>query len=251
MSKHILFAVVISLLGLTMSVKLCGQNTAAEPGSQQNAVNNALHLFYASIGDQSSLYNGPEYNGYDPKINGTAYFSDVSTFTSGTVDYDGAVYRGVFMLYDLYADKIAVLLYNHFTQFSLVPEKVKSFDFLGHHFIYLNADSITNNPGIKSGYYDQLYAVKTMVLVRREKEIQTNTGGIMNSPQSYFESKVAYFVRKNNAFYSFSGQGGLLDIFKDRKKELQQYIRINKLKFRQDPEGVMVKITSYYDQLTK
>jgi hypothetical protein len=58
-------------------------------------------------------------------------------------------------------------------------------------------------------------------------------------------------VRKNNTYYPISSQGSLLSVFKDKKKELQQYIRSNEIKYRKEPEDAMVKIATYYDHLIK
>src|SRR6185437_6676913 len=224
------------------------QFARADSSSQQNAFNNALTYFYASVGKQSQLYNGTEYYFYDPIIKGTAYFLDVKAFTAGSVYYNGTLYKNVPMLYDTYSDKVVVLLYNHFSKFSLVNEKVKSFDFLDHHFVNINADTLNNNSVIKSGFYDELYDGKTQVLVRWSKDIQTSTGGQTN--ESYFNAKKEYFIRKKNIYYSFSGKGSFLSILKDKKKELQQYIKANQINFRKEPEEAMVKVASYYDHLT-
>ena len=121
------------------------------------------------------------------------------------------------------------------------------------HYIYIdllidniNADTVNvNNSGITSGYYDVIYNGKSGVLVKIYKEIQS--AGV----ETYFNPKRDFFIRKNNAYYSVSGQGDLIAALKDRKKELQQYIKTNKIKFHRDPEEAMVKIASYYDQLSK
>jgi hypothetical protein len=224
------------------------QYAKTDSSSQQSALNNALNYFYASLGKQSPLYNGTEYYFYDPIIKGSAYFLDVKAFTPGSVYYNGALYKNVPMLYDTYSDKVVVLLYNHFSKFSLVNEKVKSFDFLEHHFININADTLNNNSVIRSGFYDEVYGGKTQVLVRWTKDIQISTGGVLG-PESYFNPTKHYYIRKANVYYTVTGKGSLIDILRDKKKEVQQYIKANKIKFRQDPEEAMVKIASYYDHL--
>ena len=224
------------------------QAARADSSSQQNALNNTLSLFYASIGEQSRLYNGTEYHFSDPVTKGNAFFSDVNAFTPGSIAYDGTYFNGVPMLYDIYYDKVVVLLYNHFSKFSLIKEKVKSFDFLSHHFINIDADTLGVNTIIKSGFYDELYAGKTQVLAKRLKNIQTRSSGTLGS-EAYFNPVKDYYIRKNNVYYSFGGEGSLTSILKDKKKEIQQYLKANQIKFRQDPEEAMVKIASYYDHL--
>jgi hypothetical protein len=241
------------LLACLIGVIACKTSFAqAAPGdssSQQNAFNNAVILYATSIGDQSPLYNGPEYFFYDPIIKGNAYFMDVNAFTPGSIYYDGEYYAGVPMLYDLFSDEVAVLLYNHFSKFSLIKYRVKSFDFLGHHFVNINADTLNSASSIKSGYYDELYNGKTEVLVKHSKSVQTNSGGTLGSEKYYSPSR-DFYIRKNKAYYSVSSQGSLIDVFKDKKKEIQQYVKASQIKFRRDPEEAMVKIATYYDHLT-
>ncbi len=251
MRKPICLSFLICFFTMFYSIASLAQPTPADSSSQQNAFNNAVSLFYSTIGNQSPLFNGPEYYYYDPLIKGNAYFLDVNAFTPGTIYYDGASYSGAPMLYDTYSDKVVVLLYNHFSKFSLVNSKVKSFDYLEHHFVNINQDTLAITSELKSGYYDQLYGGKTEVLVKRYKDIQTTNGSATNGSESYFNTKKEYYVRKNHAYYSVGGEGSMLDILKDHKKELQQYIKANKIKFRREPEEAMVKIASYYDQLTK
>jgi hypothetical protein len=237
------------LLCFISSKSSFAQTAIVDSSSQQNALNNAVILFNASIGNQSPLYNGPEYYYYDPTIKGNAYFLDINAFKPATVYYDRALYKGVPLLYDLFSDQVVVLLYNHFSKFSLLKDRVKSFDLLDHHFVNIDADTAGNNPVIKSGFYDELYNGKLEVLVKRSKSIQTSTGGTLGA-ESYFSPAIDFYLKKNNIYYSISSQGSMLNVLKDRKKELQQYIRASQIKFRVNPEEAMVKIATYYDHLT-
>jgi len=249
MRKFAYLSSILCFISIITSKNSCAQAAHSDSSSQQNALNNAINLFNVSLGNQSQLYNGPEYYFYDPLIKGNAYFSDVNAFNPGSVYYNGVFCSGIQLLYDLYKDEVVVLLYNHFSKYTLVKDKVKSFDFLNHHFINIDADTISNNSVIKSGFYDELYSGKTQVLVKRSKNIQTNTSGL-SGPESYFNPVTDYYFRKGHNYYTISGQGSLLDILKDRKKELQQYIRSSNIKFHKDPEDAMVKIATYYDHLT-
>ena len=226
------------------------QAALADSSSNQPAFNNATKLFYTNLGPQAPLYNGPEYYYYDPTIKGNAYFEEINAFATGAVFYDGIAYSNVQMLYDLYDDKVAILYFNHYSKYSLIKERVKSFDFLDHHFININADTIVNNKaGLKSAYYDEIYNGKMEILVQRYKTIQTNTGGTEGG-ERYFSPGKDLYLKKNNVYYSIGSQSDLLNVLKDKKKELQQYIKSNGIKFRRDPEDAMVKISTYYDHLT-
>ena len=248
MNKHIyLFWAVLFSCAFFCKTSLA-QAALSDSSSQRNALNNAVSLFNTSLGNQAPIYTGPEYYLYDPHIKGNAYFMDVNGFTKGSVYYDGILYNNVSMLYDINLDQVAVLLPSHISKFTLLKERVKSFDFLNTHFININVDTLTNTP-LSSGYYSQLYDGKCEVLGKYSKSIQTTTSTI-GGLENYFNQTKDYYIKKNNVYHSFGGQGGLLDILKDKKKELKKYIKANQIKYRDNPEEAMVKITAWYDHLS-
>jgi len=249
MRRRTYLPLIWGILCLVVSKNSFSQVAGTDSSSQQGALTSTLSVFYASIGKQSPLYNGTEYTFYDPIVTGNAYFSDVKAFTPASLVYNGILFNQVPILYDIYSDQVVVLLYNHFTKFALVKEKVSSFDYLGRHFININADTLANNTVIQSGFYNELYNGKTQVLAKSSKNIQTTSG--QNSIETYFNLSKSYYVRKNGTYYSVSGKGSMLDVLKDKKKQLQQYIRASQLNFRKEPEEAMVEVTSYYDQLSK
>jgi hypothetical protein len=114
MRKCIYLSAFLFFLSTLINETTFAQVTRTDSSSQQYALNNTLSLFYASIGKQSRLYNGAEYYFYDPLIKGNAYFAEVNAFSPGSIFYDGNLYTGVQMLYDIYSDQVVVLLYNHF-----------------------------------------------------------------------------------------------------------------------------------------
>lgn len=240
--KSFAFAAAISCLLCAVVSEKSFSQALSDTSSQQNALNKAISLFNFSAGQQSPIYNGPQYYLYSSTIKGNAYLQDVNDFTAGSVFYDGALYTGVPMLFDLVTDKVVVLLFDHFSTFSLINEKVQSFDLLGHHVINIHVDSLSN-PVIRSGYYDELYKGKIAILAKRSKSVQETAGGV----ESHFSYKRELYVKKDNVYYSSNSLKRLLEVLKDKKKELQQYIKSSQISFRQNPEEAMVKIASYYD----
>jgi len=246
MRKYIFNHILLSLLGVLISNHSFSQ-ALADSISQQSALHTGIKFFNASLGTHSPVYNGRQYYFYDPAIKGNAYFQDNFDFKPGSVDYNGTLCTEVPMLYDLNGQKVVILLFDHFSTLSLIDEKVKSFDFLNHHFININADTLvnTNSAGMRTGYYDELYKEKIEVLVRRSKSIQSNAGDV----ERHFKYSADFYFKKNNAYYKINNLKGILEVLKDRKVELQQYIKSSKINFRKDPEGALVKISSYYDHL--
>ena len=235
---------------IIISQHLYGQTATNDTTAQSSALTNIADAYNNAIGQQSRLYNGPEYSPYNPTIKGNAYFTDINTFATGTVTYDGIFYKNVAMMYDLYRDVVAVRLYNGFSIFTLLNERVQSFDLLSHHFIYIKADSLSAKVGLNTGIYDQLYNSDLEVLVKRSKTLQSTSG--TSSLETYFTTPSLYFyLKKGGSYYSVNGQNVLLNILKDRKKELQQYIKTNKIKFRKTPEEAIIAIATEYDRLSR
>jgi hypothetical protein len=248
MRKFIFLPTLVCIIGLLSCKNSFGQS-AIDSNQQKTPLNNARAVFNAAIGEQSPLFNGPEYYFYSPVIKGNAYLFDVNSFMKGAVLYDGVQYKEVPLMYDLYKDELVALLYNNFSKYILLKGRVQHFDLLDHHFVNINTDTLNINSPIKSGYYDELYNGKTQVLVKREKSIQNRNNGI-GVPETYFNPTTDFYMKKGITYYVISSENGLLNVLKDRKKDVQQYIKTNKIKFRRDPEQAMVKIASYYDHLT-
>jgi hypothetical protein len=233
-----------------MSKSVLGQTTPNDTVAQQIALNYIKDAYNAAIGEQSRLYNGIEYNAYSPIIKGNANFLDKGDFTMGTVTYDGIFYKDVPIMYDINRNVVVALLYNKFSKYILLNERIESFDLLNHHFVHIKTDSLNKNPAISDGFYDQVYSRKLEVLVKRSKSIQNTSG--TNTLETYFTATSrSFYLKKDNSYYSIGGQSALLTVLKDKKKELLQYIKTNKIKFKKTPEEAMVAIVNRYDELSK
>lgn len=228
---------------------LC-QTVTDDSTMQKIALAHVVDGYNNSIGQMSRLYNGPEYEFYEPFIKSNAYFLDINAFKPGTLNYDGEFFGNVPMMYDLNKDLVVVLLYNGFSKYSLVNPKVQNFELFNHHFVYVPADSGSNSSAIDAGFYEEIYSGKLQVLVKWSKSIQTTSN--LNTIESYFTvAKKHYFLKKGGSYYSTGSQGSFLDILKDKKKELQQYLKANKIKFKDNPEKAMYMMAAQYDQLSK
>lgn len=242
MTKQTLLALVITW-GTISAGRLSAQTATDSTG-----YNRVVAGYYTAIGKQSHLYNGTEYEFYPPHIKGNAYVFDVNAFKAGSVNYDGVDYYNVPMLYDLNKDAVIILLYNNFTKVSLISERVSDFSLLGHSFVRINADSLTGVKKVATGFYDQLFKGRHVQLfAKRAKTIQTTTG--TTTLETFFSESKDYYLKIGNDYFSFGGKGALLSLLKNRKKELNQFIKANNIDYRNDPEPSMTAIVKYYDQI--
>lgn len=179
---------------------------------------------------------------YDQHIKGDPYF--ITEVTSGSVYYDGTLYKNVPMLYELTSGNLVVRRYDGGVLMCLIKEKVGSFNLYNHTFIHLVPDS--GNTVITNDFYDRIYNGKNAIYVRRQKILYED-------PATYERSFLIndkYVIYKNNAWYPVSSEGDVLKLFKDHKKEITKYLRQNKIKYKKAPEYAMVKMAEYYDTLT-
>jgi hypothetical protein len=241
--------VLAMLFSFFLTEKAFGQQAQNDNGSLHASIDQNVSDFYIAIGQESRLYNGTEYHPYPPTIKGTPYFPlDAQTWATGEVTYDGILYKGVPMMYDIVKDEVVALLYNHFSMYTLIDERVQDFSFSGHHFVRINADSLINDKsGISTGFYDQIYSGKIELLAKWSKTIQETTSN-STTLESYFADTHDYYLRKGNTWYKVNSQSAFLNALKDRKATLQQYLKSNKMKFKQNPELAMIALATYYDK---
>jgi hypothetical protein len=250
MRKYYYAIGILCFCGALSTEKSYGQTIQSDSVSLQNSLNQTVANFYIAIDQQSRLYNGPEYLPYDRTIKGNALYPlDAQTWALGEVNYDGVVYKGIPMMYDIYKDKVVMLLYNHFSSYTLLDERVHDFSFSGRHFVRVNADSLADDKsGISTGFYEQLYAGKLEVLAKRIKNIQNSTNTTA-SIETYFTVKNEYYLRKGNTYYRVRSKGSFISPLKDKRAALQQYIKNNNIDFSDAQEAAMVQTAAYYDQL--
>ncbi len=233
-----------------LSSRAFGQTVTDDSTMQKIAIGHIVEAYNTSIGQQSRLFNGAEYDFYDPYIKGNAYFMDYNAFKQGTVYYDGIYYSKVPMMYDINRDLVVALLYNGFSKYALISSRVQSFDLLDHHFVYAVADSLNTGSSVSTGFFEEIYGGNLQVLIKWSKSIQSTS--TQSTLETFFStaSKKTY-LKKGNNYYSVGSEGSFLKVLKDKKKELQQYIKANKIRFKDNPEKAMYLIAAQYDQLTK
>lgn len=221
------------------------QNTATTTPALPVIVH-AGDVYNPFIEKQSRLYNGIEHQGYPFKIKGHAYFIQ-KELSGGTLVYDDLEFANVPIGYDLLKDQVIVQHINGFSKVGLVAEKVKEFTLLNHHFVRLVADTASRSP-ITTGFYDEVYKGRLNVLVKRSKWIEET---VKEELEREFISLNLYFIQKEGVYYPVKNYKGLLALLKDRSKEVKQFLRKNRIKYRKGAENAIVKAVTYYDSLNK
>ena len=235
----------ILLVILLVHFKAFGQLDKSDSGFYQTAVNNAINAYSKSETDQARIYNGRQYKPFTfPFINGSPFFL-TDQFSNASIVYDGGFYDNIRLLYDEVAEMV---IFSAGSRLELINDRIEKFTIAGHRFIHLKKDSIKN--GVPAGFYEQLYAGNIQVF-KKEKKSLKDVLSVADGYQAGIEVKTGYYIRKKGSYYTVNKKKEVLNILSDKRKEIQQLIKENKLDFRHDKENTLVAIAAYYDQLTR
>jgi hypothetical protein len=204
-------------------------------------------LYYQSAGDQSRLYTAPNIRGILTLLLKVRPSFAKPQEQKGSIYYDNVEYADVNLICDEMMGVIILKDENHRIQLS--NERISRFTIWNYSFIRIVNDSLsTGTP--ETGFYNILYEGNLSVL---KKEIKTIRQIYSYSQEitRVIDVKTNYYFRKNNSYWLIRNQKELLNYFPDRKKEIQHYIKTNKLNFKKDPDNLLVKVAVYSDQQTK
>jgi hypothetical protein len=234
---------------------LCGLilvKTAAAQELINDSITSSLYnsfpvsLYYNAIGENAHIYTGYEYFTPDRNIKGSPYFLSDGPVPSRLI-YDDSYYQDIPVLFDIARDELVVNRLGQNFKISLVNDKLMSFTVRNHEFIRISRDS-AHGIELESGFYDKMYAGKTIVLVKRKRRLQETL--IYNSAVYEYKDDYKYYVISAGQLVQVDSKSSVLDLFKSKKAEIKSFLRKNKLNFKSDFEKALVATSAYYDQLT-
>jgi len=227
-----------------LAQSLCAQQYYNDSAIVSGAADYAKQYYNLKRGNESAIYNGVMHHYYPSVIEGTAYFSGDS-WAKGTVLYDNIFYEDMLMRYDLVTDQLVILLNETSSiSLSLFSPRVKEFSYSGLKFIYQY--KINGMPSFEEGFYQELVRGRVSALCRTTKIIAETING--NELLKKFEEKKKYYLVKDNHTFYITKKKDLLSLFKDKKKTVQEYMKIKKLKFRKNTEKTITAVTELYNK---
>lgn len=222
------------------------QDLASDSTAFKKAKEYAVSLYHENIQKESGLYNGRQYIVYAQTIEDGIPFFETSELTNGNVTYWGVEYKNVPLMFDILKEQLITLVPSTNYLIKLQPEKVSSFEILNHQFIRIVKDSINKN--IKPGFYDVLYNGNIALYKKETKTLNEDLSS--GKLRNFILEDSAYYIKKNGVFFEVNNKRSLLDAFQEKKKEVQEFMRKNKLKIRNDKNNALPKIAAFYDSIT-
>jgi hypothetical protein len=247
-SNRIIIAVCMAGIFALLPFKdILAQQTSADEVYYANVISNAKAVYHSYFADQSALYNGSKYNEYKFKFKEGHPFFYSDTAAYGSVVYDGILYDSVLMRYD--ETKDALVINDQGNRIHLISEKIGYFKIFSNDFIRLKKDSISNK-FLQSGFYNVLYKGNISLL---KKEIKIVKEEIFNNSELIrnIEQKDYYFIIKGSNIFSINSSKDLYNLTGDKKKEVQQFARAGKLRFKKNTQNMLTKVVAYFDSLNK
>jgi len=199
-------------------------------------------VYQAAVGENIPYNEGREFTGYGIKLEGHAFF-EIDQTSPGNILYDGTLYYGVPMLYDLMSDEVVVKARKYDYLIRLSREKVPSFHFRGHDFFRADPDSTGNK------YYETLYKGGTHVFARKRKQLNHSTG--QEKAIDRFDEYDTYYILRDGEINRVSGKKAVLEVYKEHKDDLRKLISQESLNFKNDPENLLVRCATTFDQLKR
>ena len=220
-----------------------GQPPESADSKLSEASENAASLYFARQGETLSIHNGRIFYGY-PGILGYAFYPE-PVMQKGSLLYDGTWYHDISLIYDICKDEI-VTRHPNSALVRLFSERVLQFYFQGQTFVRLNHD--TDNV-VKNGIYQRLVEGNVTIFARRQKKIEEQIKDDKLERKFIFSSQ--YYVLKDGRYHVINKQKSLLDLLKDGRQIIVQYLKTHQLRYKTDKEKTIIQIAGFYNQSHK
>lgn len=195
----------------------------------------------------SVFYNGVEYISHSPKITGSAFFPS-KDYQTGSVVYDNVVYNDVQLKYDAVKDQLITPYFTETADITLLPGYVSKFSIGSLNFIFLNTDNFSGTK-VPSGYFQEVVNDKVSFLIRHRKTIKETSS--LRDITSAFLDEDEFYIIKNNTLYKVLSKSSVLSLFKDNKKELNNFLKEQSINFQDNPELAIQRLVQKYNDLMR
>ena len=218
-----------------------GQQPSADSLHQQrsDAITGYYHAFRA---EHAFIYTGRAHTDYGP-LEGHAYAYSPG-WQRGSVVYDGVTYKNLSLKYDLVQQLVVVQRPDRISQVSLQNRLVSRFSMDGKHFLALHV--VDSRGDSLQSFYELLAEGEITLLAGRKKTIEDKIRSMRIERQVY--ERTRFFALKEGVYFPINSLSDFLDLAPALRKDLQQHLRKNNIRFRRDPQAALVALADYYNQ---
>jgi WD40 repeat protein len=212
--------------------------------AENEAFAKAVKLYNETFHNHEKVFTGKYHSEVYKGIKGHPYYNEL-IWKTGSVVYKNQRYDGIEIKYDIYKDILLIKyidLEGYIRSIQLYSAKIDAFHIYDHQFINLKGDSLSH---FISGFYDLLFKGDNIsVLAKRRKEVNQST--TLTSLEERFITNDLLYIDLDRKIYDVKNRKSILEIFSDKKNELKSFLKLNKRRFRNDPEEELVAAVRYY-----
>jgi hypothetical protein len=246
MEKNIIIFFLFTVTPLYLFAQ--GETKDLTSTSSNEAFVNAMNMYNNAIGRNSLIFTGGVYYDNQRGIKGHPFFMD-NYWEIGTIVYKGQQYDSIEIKYDIFRDLLLVKNVDKrgfILPIQLNSLKVEEFKVMGHHFMNIEEDALSN---VRTGFYEVLFdGDKPKVLIKRRKKI--NESQNMGRLEKEYALDDIWYIKSSQEYYLVKGKNSILKVLADRKNEIKAFIRENKNKFRNDHEKLLIEVVEYYNSIS-
>ncbi|MBS1564973.1 MAG: hypothetical protein JST39_11330, partial [Bacteroidetes bacterium] len=224
--------------GLMHSLHALSQTAVADTSFRQ-AGNQLNRIWTKEIAENSHLYNGSEYLRGGHGVKGSPFFSGADTIP-GEVGYDGRLYTGIPMQYDVVDDALVIISFAGDASIQLLKNKVSHFSVGAHRFVHLRSGE-----GLPAdGYYEAIHDGALAAWARRRKSIVE-----ASDRTSSYRNYDTWFLQRESVFHTIESERAVWALLNSKADACKKFARSHKLSFRKEPAAFLAGVLGYYDQL--
>jgi hypothetical protein len=206
--------------------------------------------FVRDAGEFSNIYRGQAPLEYNFFHTGT-FYAYSSEFEKGNVMFNGKLYKDIYMNLNSHLDDLNVLIKTSGRIVVLNGEFVEFFNMGKREFINLRSD----NQSLQKGYYEVLYNGDARLY---KKTTKTYSERINESISFKTQSKLerlfivseSYYLIKENSVKLIKNKADLLSGFRDRKRDIRQFIRERNLDMKKDKDRSFALVIGFVESTT-
>jgi len=168
-------------------------------------------------------------------------------FLPGSIKFNGIVYNGLKARYDIFLDELQIIteagnilqINKEMTNdFTLIYNSNK------YRFVKLE---FNDNPGL-CGFADIRYEGKSSLFLKHKKEISKTAPG--KSYENFLQSDFIYALI-DSVPHRIRNKNDILRILGNRRKEVSDYLKLNRLKINVKKPETLVQVLKYYDSIER
>ena len=206
-----------------------------------------INSYLKTANTHSVIYSGK----VEPRYKVTSVnhpYLETDEFRTGVLSFDGRIYTDVSIRLNQHTEELAIL--SPGKNFSVLVQRDNiDYAIINSLLIVYSKPESADGLFMPEGYYVRLYNGDCQVWKRDTYVLFKRTNHTIW--EYFFKKSSKIYVYKDGIYYPVKNNRSLLKVFKDKKKELKNMIKEQRLDYERSSEKNIVTIAGFYDNLSK